>query len=103
MLYRQMKYYVTVVDQHSFTKASYEGNISQSAISQQIQALERCLGVALIVRKNRTFVLTPAGKYFYNHSKVILKSISKMCKETTRIANEQEMMAEEDMCKANIG
>lgn len=72
-------------------------------LNLQFPSKYRHLNVAWIVRKNRTFVLTPAGKYFYNHSKVILKSISKMCKETTRIANEQEMMAEEDMCKANIG
>ncbi len=45
-----------------------ECHISQSAISQQIQALERELGFQLLERKNRKFTLTPAGEHFYKKS-----------------------------------
>lgn len=38
---RQMKYFQSVVRNNSFSKAAEECHISQSAISQQIQALER--------------------------------------------------------------
>ena len=38
MLLRQMKYFVSVVDCGSFTEAGEQNYISQSAISQQIQA-----------------------------------------------------------------
>ena len=41
MLLRQMKYFAAVVDCNSFTEAAEQCYISQSAISQQIQALER--------------------------------------------------------------
>lgn len=41
MLLRQMKYFVSVVDCGSFTEAGEQNYISQSAISQQIQALEK--------------------------------------------------------------
>lgn len=41
MLLRQIKYFVTVVDCNSFTEAAERLFISQSAISQQIQALEK--------------------------------------------------------------
>ena len=65
MLFRQMKYFTAVVDCNSFTEAAEQCYISQSAISQQIRALEKDLGVELIRRENRRFSLTPAGEYFY--------------------------------------
>ena len=37
MLLKQMKYFITVVDCHSFTEAAEQCFISQSAISQQIK------------------------------------------------------------------
>lgn len=53
MLLRQMKYFVAVVECRSFTEAAAQCYISQSAISQQIQTLERELGAELIHRENR--------------------------------------------------
>ena len=50
MLLRQLDYFVKVVENNSFTKAAAQAYISQSAISQQIQALEKDLGVDLMVR-----------------------------------------------------
>ena len=55
MLLRQMEYFVAVIDCNSFTEAAEQCYISQSAISQQIQSLERELGVELIHRENRRF------------------------------------------------
>ncbi len=69
MLFRQMKYFTAVVDCGSFTEAAEQCYISQSAISQQIRALEKVLGVELIHRENRRFSLTSAGEYFYDQSK----------------------------------
>lgn len=62
---RQIKYFQAVVKHNSFSDAAYECNISQSAISQQIQALERDLGFLLLERKKRKFQLTSAGEFFY--------------------------------------
>ena len=45
MLFRQMRYFVAVVECGSFTEAAEQCYISQSAISQQIQSLERELGI----------------------------------------------------------
>ena len=61
----QMRYFQAVVRCGSFTGAAEECHISQSAISQQIKALEQELGVQLIMRMNRKFELTPEGEYFY--------------------------------------
>ena len=60
MLLKQMKYFISVVECNSFTEAAEQCYISQSAISQQIKALEQELGVDLIKRNNRQFTLTPA-------------------------------------------
>lgn len=69
---RQIKYFQAVLRCKSFTEATEECFISQSAISQQIQALEHELGVKLINRKNRKFSLTPVGEHFYKKSLVLI-------------------------------
>ena len=56
---QQIRYFQSVVRNNSFSEAAAECNISQSAISQQVQTLERELGFALLERKNRKFTLTP--------------------------------------------
>ena len=58
---QQIKYFQAVVQNNSFSEAAEECHISQSAISQQIKALEQALGFPLLERKNRRFSLTPAG------------------------------------------
>lgn len=85
MLLKQMKYFITVVECHSFTEAAEICYISQSAISQQIQLLEAELGVKLIKRENRKFSLTSAGEYFYGHSLGILNEITHIKNETIKI------------------
>jgi len=90
MLLRQIKYFAKVVELNSFTEAAEECFISQSAISQQIQALEADLGVKLIIRENRRFSLTPAGEYFYNHSLLLLDEAESLKKETCKIAGGRE-------------
>ena len=85
MLLRQMRYFVAVVDMNSFTEAAAQCYISQSAISQQIQALERELGVALIYRENRRFTVTPAGAYFHAHCKSILAQVDELVRDTKRL------------------
>ncbi|MDO4564608.1 MAG: LysR family transcriptional regulator [Clostridia bacterium] len=86
MLFRQMKYFTTVVECNSFTEAAERCFISQSAISQQIRALEKDLGVELIRRENRRFTLTPAGEYFYSQSRLMLEEADAIRRETIRLA-----------------
>lgn len=88
MLFKRIKYFVAVVDHHSFTKAALECDISQSAISQQIQALEKELDATLIVREKRSFSLTQAGIYFYMQGKNLLKTVAEVKAETKRISHE---------------
>lgn len=90
LLFRQMKYFIAVVDRGSFTEAAEQCYISQSAVSQQIRALEKELGVELLHRENRRFTLTPAGEYFYSQSKGILKEVEDIRRETIRIGQDEE-------------
>ena len=90
MLLRQMKYFTSIVECNSFTEAAEQCYISQSAISQQIQALEKELGVVLIRRENRRFSLTPAGEYFYRQSRVLLDEADELRRETIRIGQAEE-------------
>ena len=91
MLLKQMKYFIAVVDYNSFTEAAEQMFISQSAISQQIQALERELGVELIKRENRRFHLTAAGEYFYRHSRGLLEEVENLRQETIRLGQDHEL------------
>lgn len=86
MLLRQIKYFQAVVENRSFSNAAEACHISQSAISQQIKALETHLGTALLDRHNRTFSLTPQGEYFYKKSLVITSDLAQLEQETIRIA-----------------
>lgn len=83
---RQIRYFQAVVARHSFSEAAEECHISQSAISQQIKALESELGFPLLERKNRKFVLTPAGEHFYRKSLVLVADYEQLCRESARIA-----------------
>ena len=82
----QIRYFQTVVRCDSFTEAAEECHISQSAISQQIKALEQELGVQLLQRVNRKFTLTPAGEHFYKKSLVLVADYDRLVQDTVRIA-----------------
>ena len=88
MLLKQLEYFVCVVDNNSFTLAANEQYVSQSAISQQIKALETSLGVELMVREKRSFQLTPAGQYLYRSGKKLLERFHDVKVETTRIGTD---------------
>lgn len=83
---KQLKYFQSVVRLRSFSAAAEENFIPQSAISQQIQALERELGFPLLERKNRSFTLTPAGEYFYQKILILTADYERMRSEAARIA-----------------
>lgn len=61
---RQLRYFLQVAELRSFTRAATVLHVAQSALSRQVQALERELGVTLLQRLDRGVALTEAGVLF---------------------------------------
>jgi DNA-binding transcriptional LysR family regulator len=62
---KSLKVFCDVVGRRSFSRAANENGMSQSGASQIVNALEEHLGVKLIDRTKRPFVLTPEGEVYY--------------------------------------
>ncbi|MDO4493753.1 MAG: LysR family transcriptional regulator [Clostridia bacterium] len=78
----RLEYFVAVAETLSFTKAANRCFISQTAMTQQIQALEKDIGVALFLRDKHHVSLTPAGRVYLGEAQKILARAS----EATRLA-----------------
>lgn len=70
--------FVTVVEKENFTRAAEELHMTQPAVSQYIQALERMVGTKLLERNNKYVRLNKAGKIVYHHAKEILGLYTRM-------------------------
>lgn len=67
-----LRTFLMIADRHSFTKAAAELHLTQSAVSREIQVLEKKYGVSLFERSNRFVRLTKAGELLYQHAKEIV-------------------------------
>jgi DNA-binding transcriptional LysR family regulator len=72
MQLESLRLFCDVVRLHSFSKAAEANAVSQSAASQSIQQIEDHLGVTLIDRTKRPFVVTPEGEAFYGACRTLL-------------------------------
>ena len=65
--YELYKVFYHVAATLSFSEASRQLYISQSAVSQSIKTLEKKLGQPLFVRSTKRVTLTPAGEVLLKH------------------------------------
>ena len=72
-----LRLYCDVVRHRSFSRGAAQNVVSQSAASQAMQQLEIELGVALLDRTKRPFVVTPEGQAFYEACRGLLESWEK--------------------------
>lgn len=84
---RHLRYFVAVVEEQSFTKASEKLFIAQPPLSRQIQNLEEELGIQLLERSSRPVSTTEAGKFFYQYAKKLLSNMEQMVAMTKQIGN----------------
>jgi|SRR5215471_10271632 len=68
----QLRYFVTVVREGTFTKAADRLYITQPSLSEQIRKLETELGGQLFQRLGRRLALTSAGEAFLPHAEKAL-------------------------------
>ncbi len=69
-----LKVFCDLAETESFTKAAQINSITQSAVSQQISALERVFKSLLIERSKKKFRLTREGQVLYDYSKQIIQT-----------------------------
>ncbi|CAO3410129.1 LysR family transcriptional regulator [Azospirillum largimobile] len=73
--FRRLRYFVTVCELGSFSKASEFLSVAQSALSQHVAMLEDDLGVQLLVRQPRGVSRTEAGERLYAHARGVLHAL----------------------------
>lgn len=69
---RHLRYFVSVAELGSVSRAAEKLFIAQPALSAQIKQLEEEVGAGLFVRLPRGVRLTPAGESFFEDAKAIL-------------------------------
>ncbi len=70
---KSLKVFCDVVYRRSFSRAADDNGISQSGASQVVHQLERRLGVKLVDRSKRPFMLTPEGEVYYEGCRKLLE------------------------------
>jgi len=73
MTFRKLMYFHSVAKYLNFSKAAEECHIAQTAISRAIADLEADLGFQLFYRNHHMVELTPAGKYFLEQTKEVVR------------------------------
>jgi DNA-binding transcriptional LysR family regulator len=75
---RQMRYVVEVARERSVTRAAINLHVAQQAVSQQVKAIEKALGVQLFTRTNRGVDLTAAGEAFVQEARRTLNAADRV-------------------------
>lgn len=75
MDFRQLRYFVAVAEELSFSAAARRLNVSQPPLSVQIKAMEEALGTALFARTKRSVALTHAGEVLLEHARSTLAQL----------------------------
>ena len=84
---RQLRYFITLTEELHFGRAAAREHIVQSALSQQLQRLERELGVQLLERSTHHVRLTPAGSAFSVEARKILAHVDRAALAAQRTAS----------------
>jgi DNA-binding transcriptional LysR family regulator len=84
---RHLRYFVAVAEEGNFTRAAARLHMQQPPLSQQLQALERELGVRLFNRLPRGVELTAAGAAFLEDSRSALAHVEASSQRARRVAS----------------
>lgn len=73
---KSLRYFSTVAQLNSFSRAAESLNIAQSAVSASIKKLEQELGLLLFERRDRTIRLTDEGQCLLRHASTIQQTVA---------------------------
>jgi len=72
---RELRCFVAIIDEGSFTDAAIELGMSQAAVSRNLASLESGLGARLVRRTTRSVELTSAGERALPHARRVLAAL----------------------------
>ena len=85
---RHLRYFVAVAEAGSLTAAAAQRlHTSQPSLSRQIRDLEDELGAQLLTRRARGIELTPAGRAFLDHARLVLSQVEAAGEAARRVAH----------------
>ncbi|AYC31796.1 LysR family transcriptional regulator [Pseudomonas cavernae] len=84
---KRIRHLVFLGEELHFSRAAERANLSQTAFSRSIQALEAELGVRLFDRDTRSVALTAAGRQLLARARELLSSASRLSAEANHIAH----------------
>jgi len=85
---RHLRYFVAVAEAESLTAAAAQRlHTSQPSLSRQIRDLEDELGAQLLTRRARGIELTPAGRAFLDHARLVLSQVEAAGEAARRVAH----------------
>src|SRR5712691_7732344 len=85
---RHLRYFVAVAEAGSLTVAATRRlHTSQPSLSRQIRDLEDELGSQLLTRRARGIELTPAGRAFLDHARLVLSQVEAAGEAARRVAH----------------
>src|SRR5690242_4638752 len=83
---RQLRYFVTLAEELHFGRAAAREHIVQSALSQQLQRLERELGVSLMNRSTHHVALTVPGTALLAQARQVLAQVDRAAEVVRSVA-----------------
>src|SRR5689334_21805479 len=85
---RHLRYFVAIAEAGSLTLAAERKlHTSQPSLSRQIRDLEDEVGTQLLTRRARGIELTPAGRAFLDHARLVLSQIEAAAEAARRVAH----------------
>lgn len=80
---KHLEFFTKIVDCGGLSEAAAQLNVSPSAVSKSLAAMEDTLGTTLIKRTTRSITLTDAGQYLFNRANKLLKEFDETLNTTS--------------------
>lgn len=81
---RQLRHFIALADQRSFVAGAMAVNLSQSAFSRSIQALEHSVGCQLVDRGRKDLAPTKQGQVLLEHARRLVSGAQQMANEISQ-------------------